>query len=29
MTVTVVSKSPAGGRCTLYARFPDRILCYA
>jgi cystathionine gamma-synthase len=25
MTVTVVSKSPAGGRCTLYARYAEAL----
>lgn len=25
MTVTVVSKAPAGGRCTLYARYAEAL----
>jgi len=25
MTVTVVSRSPAGGRCTLYARYAETL----
>jgi cystathionine gamma-synthase len=25
MTVTVVSRSPAGGRCTLYARYAEAL----
>ena len=25
MTITVVSKAPAGGRCTLYARYAEAL----
>jgi hypothetical protein len=28
MTVTVVSKSPAGGRCTLYTRYAEAIAAH-